>query len=134
MKYDGAVIKMKKRNKLFLFLIDPESGELQDGINISGHKNYDNLSDSQLMIVNVIFKDGNEELDTIDLDEFIYGDKYGKYDTFLFIHDIVLYSIGYNENDDEPIEMSLETIAEKGDLSKVVLDCIKNSKLTNIDE
>jgi len=130
MVYDGVVIKMKKRgNKLFLFPLNPDTDELMDGINISEHKCYDNLNSSQLMVVNVIFKDGSEELETINLDEFIHGDKYGRYDTFLFIQDIVLYSMGEGDNNEEITEMSLETITERGDLGKIALKCIQNSKL-----
>lgn len=130
MKYDGAVIRMNKReDKLFLFLLDPDTDELKDGINISEHAAYKDMKNSQLMVVEVVFKDGTEEIDRVDLDEFIYGDSYGKYDTFIFIQDKTLFSIGESiKKDLDPELVSLETIAEKGDLGNIVRECIEKAK------
>lgn len=127
MKYDGIVVKMKPEDGLFLFLVDPDINELQDGINISDHECYKDMNENQLMVVKVTFKDGTEELDKIDLDNFIYGDKYGKYDTFLYIQDQGLYTIG--KGDDLNVkEIPLSKIAEDGKLGSIALECIEVSK------
>jgi hypothetical protein len=130
MKYDGAVIRMNKRkDELFLFLLDPDTNELKDGINISEHAAYKDMNNSQIMVVEVLFKDGTEEIEKVDLDEFIYGDSYGKYNTFIFIQDKTLFSIGEGIKEDlDPELVSLEVIAEKGDLGNIVRECIEKSK------
>lgn len=122
MKYDGVVIRIEE---LFLFILDPDTNKIRDGINISDHKCYDDLKENQLMVVNVVFKDGTQEIDKIDLEEFIYGDSYGEHDTFLYIHDIMLFSIFDNKINKD---IELKTLIEKGDLNDVAIDCILNSK------
>lgn len=116
MKYDGIVSKI---NELYLFILDPDTNEMRDGINISEHKCYDDLKDDQLVVVNVVFKDGTKEVDKIDLDEFIYGDKYGDHNIFLCIYDLNLYSIKDNK---------IENIINQGELNDVAISCIESSK------
>ena len=115
MKYDGIVVKI---DVLYLFILDPDTKQMRDGINISDHKCYDNLKNDQIMVVNVIFKDGTREIDKIDLDEFIYGDSYGVYNTFLCIYDLNLFSI----------KDKVENIIRLGGLNDVALNCIELSK------
>lgn len=122
MKYDGVVAIIDKL--LFLFIFDPDLLEIRDGINISDNICYKDMTENQLMVVSVIFKDGTEEIDNIDLDEFIYGDIYGKYDTFIYIQDLLLYSI----ND------SIVDIIKKGDFSKIVTSIIQEVKNNKDDE
>lgn len=131
MKYDGIVVKMKSKDGLFLFLVDPDTNELQDGINISDHECYKDMNEQQLMVVSVTFKDGTEELEKIDIEEFIYGDSYGKYDTFLYIQDINLYTIGENGENNNINEISLDKVAKDGKLGNIALECIENSKKSN---
>jgi len=121
MKYDGVVIKIIK--KLFLFLLDPDSNKIKDGINISDHECYKDLKPDQMMIVNVTFKDGTLNIEKVDLDEFIHGDTYGEHDTFLYIHDVMMFTI--NKEDDN---ITIEDIIKKGDLNDVAIDCINSSK------
>jgi hypothetical protein len=116
MKYDGIVVKI---DKLYLFILDPDTNEIRDGINISDHECYNELKDDQLMVVNVVFKDGTKEIDKIDLDEFIYGDKYGEHDVFLNIYDLVLYSVN---------DIKIESIIEQGELNEVAISCIESTK------
>lgn len=120
MKYEGIVVKI---DKLYLFILDPDTNEMRDGINISEHKCYDDLKDDQLMVVNVIFKDGTQEIEKIDLDEFIYGDSYGEHDTFLCIYDLNLFSIN-NEK--------IKNIIKNGELSDVAISCIESTKKQNV--
>jgi hypothetical protein len=122
MKYEGVVIRI---DELFLFILDPDTNIIRDGINISDHKCYDDLKNNQLMVVSVIFKDGTKEIDKIDLDEFIYGESYGEHDTFLYIHDIMLFSIFDNM---ENVDVNLKILIEKGKLNDVAINCISNSK------
>lgn len=131
MKYDGIVVKMKPKDGLFLFLVDPDTNELQDGINISDHECYKDMNEQQLMVVSVTFKDGTEEIEKIDIEEFIYGDSYGKYDTFLYIQDINLYTIGENGENNNINEISLDKVAKDGKLGNIALECIENSKKSN---
>jgi len=126
MRYDGVVIKI---DELYLFLIDPETNEVKDGINISDHECYNDMKENQLMVVNVSIKDGTLEIDNVDLDEFIHGDSYGKLDTFIYIHDIMLYSIKKNGKK----EISLGNI-DKNELSNIIKNCIEEQKQSNDNE
>jgi hypothetical protein len=131
MKYDGVVTRIDKL--LYLFLLDTDSMEIKDGINISEHEVYKNMTDEQLMVVDVIFKDGTMELDKIDLDEFIHGDSYGENNIFIHIQDKKLISIGFKENDEK---VTLKDIIDKGELNNVAIECIeliKNEQNTERD-
>lgn len=125
MKYDGVVCRLNK--ELYLFILNPDDNMIMDGMNISEHECYNNLKDDQLMVVNVIFKDGTEELDNIDLKAFIYDDVYDKNSIFLYIHDILLYSISKKLN-----FISLKDLIDEGDLNKIAIECIENSKADTI--
>lgn len=122
MIYDGVVIRL---DDLYLFLLDPDKNEIVDGINISEHECYKDMLENQIMVVDVTIKDGTKEIDKVDLDEFIHGDSYGKYDTFIYIHDVQLYSI------DRKIgtkKVSLEQLIKKGELNNIAIDCIESAK------
>jgi len=126
MKYDGIVCRLNK--ELFLFILNPNDNMIMDGLNISEHECYKNLKDDQLMVVNVIFKDGTEEVDNIDLNAFIYDDVYDRNSVFLYIHDILLYSISKKHN-----FVSLKDLIDDGDLNDIAIECIENSKADNIE-
>jgi len=115
MKYDGVVLRID--GNLFLFVLNPDTNNLTDGVNISTHECYDKLKKNQLVVVNTIFKDGTEEISKMDLDEFIHGDKYGKYDTFILISDVITYTIP-----------TLLDMIKKGELNIVGKTCISDSK------
>ena len=121
MKYDGVVIRF---DSLYLFVLDPDTNKIMDGINISEHDCYKELKEDYLMVVDVTFKDGTQEIDKIDLDEFIHGDSYGQHDTFIYIHDIMLYSIGSNEG----VNITLDDLVREGEIDKVAISCIEDSK------
>lgn len=123
MKYDGVVIKLD--DLLYLFILNPDENVIMDGINISEHECYKDLKDEQLMVVDVTFKDGTEEIDKIDLEEFIYGESYGRHDTFIYIHDLMLYSISET---DTSKNLSLKKIIKKGEIDKVAIACINSAK------
>jgi hypothetical protein len=126
MKYDGVVCRLNK--ELYLFILNPDENMIMDGMNISEHECYNNLKDDQLMVVNVIFKDGTEELDNIDLESFIYDDVYDRNSVFLHIRDILLYSIGKKNQ-----VISLKDIVDGDDFNKIAIECIENSKSDNIE-
>ena len=121
MSYDGVVLNL---NELYLFILNPDTNLIMDGINISYHECYKDLRKDQLMVVKVIFKDGTKEIDKIDLDEFIHGDKYGKHDVFLYITDVQLFSL-FSQNKNK---LNLEYIIKKGELNDTAIECINNSK------
>ena len=120
MKYDGVVIRF---DQLFLFLLDPETKKLQDGKAISDHERYSDLTNEQLMVVSVEFKDGTKDVDVIDLYDFVHGDKYGVHNIFIKINDVLLYSISEKNS-----KLSLLEIAQRGELGDVAVNCIMNSK------
>jgi hypothetical protein len=129
MKYDGVVCRLNK--ELYLFILNPDDNMIMDGMNISEHECYNNLKDDQLMVVNVIFKDGTEELDNIDLKAFIYDDVYDKNSIFLYIHDILLYSICKKNK-----FISLKDLIDDdvdNDFNKIVIECIENAKADKIE-
>lgn len=129
MKYDGVVIKLD--SLLYLFLLNPDENVIMDGINISEHECYKDLKDDQLMVVEVTFKDGTEEIDKIDLDEFIHGDSYGRHDTFIYIYDILLFSISETYKNKN---LSLEKVIKKGELDNVAIACINSAKMEKINK
>jgi hypothetical protein len=123
MKYDGVVAKF---DELYLFILNPNTYKLMDGINLSDHACYNDMKKNQLMVVEVVFKDGTVEIENLDLDEFIYGDKYDKHNTFMMVADINLFSIGDSEKPKK--SLSLEKIARNGKLNDIAINCIKLTK------
>ena len=121
MVYDGVVIRINKI--LYLFLLNPDDNKIMDGINISDHDCYKDMKDDQIMTVNVIFRDGTQEVEEIDLYEYIHGDSYGIHNIFIHIHDIMLFSINKNGKN-----VSLKKLIEKGDLVTIAMECIEISK------
>lgn len=127
MKYDGVVSRLD--DDLYLFILNPDDNMMMDGMNISEHECYKDLKNDQIQVVKVIFKDGTEELDNIDLEDFIYSDVYDRNSIFLYIHDILLYSISNNKKN-----ISLKKLIDNGDLNKIAIECIENSKSNEIKE
>jgi len=123
MKYDGVVIRIEKQ--LYLFVLEPDTNIMTDGINISDHECYKDLKDDKLMVVDVTFRDGTLELDDLDLDEFIHGDSYGENDIFIKIHDLMIFSIS---REDCIKKISLIELIKKGDLNVIAIDCIEKAK------
>jgi hypothetical protein len=123
MIYDGVVLRIEKQ--LYLFVLDPDTFTIMDGINISDHECYKEVKGDKLMVVDVTFRDGTLELDDLDLDEFIHGDSYGENEIFIKIHDIMLFSIS---KEDSIKRISLVELIEKGDLNVIAIDCIEKSK------
>ena len=127
MVYDGVVARILQEGKdlFYLFMLDPVKNVLVDGINISEHQTYNDLGYDQIMVVNVELKDGTKTLDEIDLDEFIHGDKYGRLDVFIYIKDLLLFTIGDSTN---IIKVLILDILEKGEFTDVAVDCINRTK------
>jgi hypothetical protein len=126
--YDGVVIRI---DELFLFILNTETKKLMDGINISDHECYKDLTDDKLVVVKVSIKDGTQEIEDFDLEEFIYGESYGRLDTFIYIHDIATYSFTNNGSDEF---VSLRDLIANGDLNDVAIESIQNSKNKNENE
>lgn len=122
MKYDGVVIRI---DELYLFIFNPETKKIMDGINISDHDCYKDLKDDKLVVVKVSIKDGTQEIENIDLEEFIHGDSYGRLDTFIYIHDILTFSFKSNDSSEF---VSLRELIDNGDLNNVAIECIETSK------
>lgn len=116
-KYYGVVVRMVVENedKFILFMLDPVTAKISDGVNISDHRHiYEELKYDQVIVVSVAIKDGTLELDNVDLDEFVHGDKYDKSNIFLYIHDIVLYGLK---------NKIMDTFNNRN-FDKIALDCI----------
>ena len=122
MKYDGVVIRV---DELYLFILNPETKKLMDGINISDHECYKDLKNDKLVVVKVSIKDGTQEIESVDLEEFIYGESYGRLDTFIYIHDINMFSF---TNNDSSEFVSLKDLISNGDLNNVAIECIETTK------
>ena len=123
MKYDGVIIRIEKQ--LYLFVLDPDTYTMLDGINISDHECYNNMKFDQLMVVDVTFRDGTLEMDNIDLDEFIHGDSYGVNDIFIRIHDNMLFTL---KKEDSITNISLIDMIHNGDLTSIAVECIETAK------
>jgi hypothetical protein len=127
MKYDGVVARIivENKDKIILFMLDPERNKMSDGVNISDHKNlYNGLKYDQLMVVNVELKDGTLKLEKVDLSEFVHGDTYIKSNIFLYIQDIVIYGL----------KEKIMDIINNRNFDKIALDCIikAREKIKNI--
>lgn len=125
MIYDGVVIRI---GQLYLFILDPETNKMMDGINISEHECYKDMKDDQLMVVQVEFKDGTLTIEDIDLDEFIHGDTYGRTDIFIYIKDILLFTIN---NKIKNKVITLKELIDNGKLNDIAIECINTSKNNN---
>lgn len=125
MIYDGVVIRIKQ---LYLFILDPISKNIMDGINISEHECYKDMTDEQLMVVQVEFKDGTLTIDDLDLDEFIHGNSYGRTDIFIYIKDILIFTINKKINNEN---YTLMNLIDNGYLGDIAIECINTSKNNN---
>lgn len=123
MIYNGIVTKLS--GKLYLFILDPDNDTMTDGMNISEHKCYKNLENNQLWVVEVEFCDGTLTLEKIDLDEYIYGDKYGDNNIFLHIKDIQLFT--YEKDNGEIFSMENDVI-RGGKFNDLSLELINKAK------
>lgn len=131
MIYDAIITKIfnEGEDKIFLFFLDPETGIIKDGLDILDSTNvYSDLSYDMLMVVEVVLKDGTKEVD-IDIDDFIAG-KYGKYDIFIHIRDILPFKLAKkNETDDEiMLPRIVEDVIKDGEFQEICTECIKMVK------
>jgi len=130
MKYDGVVIKIEE---LYLFILNPETNKIMDGINISDHECYKDLNDDKLIVVEVSIKDGTQDIEDLDLNEFIYGDTYAPSDTFIYIHDIESFT--FTDTDSGGTKnVSILDIIDNGDLNDVAIECIESVKIAQTYE
>lgn len=119
MVFDGVVGKIK--DKIYLFVQNPKTKKVMDGLIISG---YTELEEKNIIVVDVIFKDGTEEDPNFNIVEFIYGDSYDMNDIFLYIKN---HMIIYNTE-------SLESLIKTGIIHNFVNNAIKESKKKLEDE
>ena len=130
MKYDAIIGKIfdEGEDKIFLFFQDPKTKDIRDGLDLlDSAEVYSTLTYDTLMVVEVILKDGTQELD-ISIDDFISG-KYGKYDIFIHIKDLLPFKLG--KKIEEGKEMSTRKIEEvilDGEFQDVGTECIKICK------
>lgn len=130
MLYDGVVAKIfdEEEDKIFLFLVDPDTNILKDGVNISDENSiYKDLTYDMLMVVEVMLKDGTKDV-KVDLDDFVNGE-YGQYDIFIHVKDKLSYKLGKNDNEGNVKPRLIPEIVKDGEFESVVLECIENCKL-----
>jgi len=120
MKFDGVVFRIAEN--LVLFILDPKTNRIRDGVSISDHDTYKDMKRCQLSVVSVIFKDGTKEINDSNLDDLIDSSMSGTYDTFMSIKDISIYTIKH-DNDDV-----LSKLYRNGDLNDLLVSCIEDSK------
>lgn len=122
MKYDGVIARLGEDKELYLFILNPKTKKMMNGLIIS-EKGYDDLMDNDLMVVDVIFKDGTKEVKDFDIEGFVYDHKYNLSDIFLSIKNYLMFHIDYDTTN-----MSLEEIIKNGNIDDVAIHCIKNTK------
>lgn len=133
MTYDGVIGKIfnEGEDKIFLFLL--EDKKVKDGINISDDSDiYQNLSYDTLQVVDVILKDGTIDAD-INLDDFILG-KYGQYDIFIHIKDVMTFKLGKKDINDDITKKSIENVILDGEFDDIVNECLEMSKIKKEDD
>jgi len=131
MTYDAIISKIfdEGEDKIFLFFLDPETGEIKDGLDLLDSTNvYLDLPYDTLMVVEVVLKDGTKEVE-IDIDDFIAG-KFGKYDIFIHIRDIMPFKLAKkNDNDDDiMLPRYVEDVINDGEFQEICTECIKMAK------
>lgn len=115
--YKGIVARFN--DKIFLFFLR-SNGEITDGIGISDRDQvYSKLTSSQIACVQVETKDGTKNK---DLEEILVEDNWD--DIFLSIQDKMWVTVTDDETQEE---LSVEEVAEKGDLIKIIT-CLFNDK------
>lgn len=117
MHLDGVVFRIQ--DGVYLCLLDPVIGKFTDGIPISSNE-YDTLKNNQVSVVDVILKDGNLELNDLDVTKFV-NDKalFEQTNIFYNIKDLMIYTI-----DDHTIE----EVVKMGDFLDMVTDMVKQTK------
>jgi len=131
MTYDAIIAKIfdEGEDKIFLFFLDPETGEIKDGLDLLDSTDvYLDLTYDTLMVVEVVLKDGTKEVE-IDIDDFIAG-KFGKYDIFIHIRDIMPFKLAKkNDNDDDiMLPRYVEDVINDGEFQEICTECIKMAK------
>lgn len=117
MKINGVVYKIK--DGYYLSLFNPINNGISDGIPITKGP-YETLQENQISVVEVILKDGNEELNNIDIDDFVENRaSLEQGNIFYNIKDLLLYTIKQ--------DITIEKICEQGEFIDVAIDMIKNT-------
>jgi len=130
MVYDAIIAKIfdDDEDKIFLFFSDPKTEIIRDGLDLLDSLNiYMKLPYDTLVVVEVLLKDGTKEVN-IDIGDFITG-KYGKYDIFIHIKDIMPFKLG--RKDDETGDMMPRTVVnviKDGEFQQIASECILMSK------
>lgn len=117
---NGVVYKI--RNGIYLSLYNPDDESVTDGIPITEGP-YKTLQNNQVSVVEMILKDGTQEIVDINISDFVYNRaERDAWSIFYNIKDLMIYTI---EN------FTIEDIYENGDFIGVVKDMIKNIKENN---
>lgn len=128
MKYDAIIAKIfdEGEDKIFLFFLDPETNMIRDGLDLLDSTNvYMDLPYDTLIVVEVLLKDGTKEIE-VNLDDFIAG-KYGKYDIFIHIRDIMPFRLA-KPDDDDITPRTVEEVIIDGEFQEICNECIKMAK------
>jgi len=131
MKYDAIIGKIfdEGEDKIFLFFVDPETGKLRDGLDLlDSGEIYKTLTYDTLIVVEVVLKDGTQEVE-INIGDFIDG-KFGKYDIFIHIKDILPFKLGkkLEEGEEEMLPRTIEDVILDGEFQEIGSECIKICK------
>lgn len=129
MLYDGVVAKIfdEEEDKIFLFLVDPDTNMIKNGVNISDETHiYKELTYDMLMVVEVMLKDGTKDV-KVNLDDWVNGE-YGQFDIFIHIKDKLSFKLGKNDEKGNIRPRIIPDIVSDGEFEDVVLECIENSK------
>ena len=129
MEYDAIIAKIfdEGEDKIYLFFSDPKTEIIKDGLDLLDSSDiYMNLSYDTLIVVEVLLKDGTKEIE-IDIDDFIEG-KYGKYDIFIHIKDIMPFKLGKKDKNDILIPRKVEDVILDGEFQQIASECILMSK------
>lgn len=128
MVYDGVVAKIyDDEDKIFLFLVDPDTGIIKNGINISDDSNvYKDLTYDMLMVSEILLKDGTQDI-KVDLDDFIEGE-YGQFDIFIHIKDKLSFKLGKNDSDGNLKPRTIPDLVMDNEFESVALECIENTR------
>lgn len=123
MNYDGVISRLGINKELYLFILNPKTNKIMNGLLISELDCYKELNTNELIVCDVVFKDGTKEDLSFDLDGFILEGKYDLNNIFLSIRNFLLYHIN------EDLNITLEDIIKNGEIDTVAIHCIQNTKL-----
>jgi hypothetical protein len=126
MIFDGVIVKIFQNNmdSYFLFILDPKSKTMMEGIPIPKDSKFDDLDEYVVMIVKAEFMDGTNPIEDFDLDGLMAEEPQSS-NILIRIKDFRDMAIGYPEGDIYTVQDLLDSDM-LSEYMKACIDIIKS--------